>query len=421
MRTNSYRVWRSGERPAARLAGPHRPRFCRGAGADIGHVRRIWYFVRIFNQIDLRSQRLNDSPRRNAVTPSARAAALRSTAIHGFGDRPGAGRRACRHWRPTPGPSQRFHCRSRGRSRATSVPKTKPSPPPRPRPTREVAPNDRGQDDAPAARRHRARDAPACGLAAAAARKPRGAGGGGRDLVDLAGRHRRAGKRHRTRAQAQAGRCDPGRSGDIGSGRAESSRNGSSCAATTMARRSSAIAPSSRPIRAGRRRPSCAGALEAALWDDHRDDATVWSWFENESPLSAKGKFALARAHDRARRPRQCRAPGARRLAQRFDVGGHREHRARPVRRAADAGRPKGADGSAALRQRARGRAARRQAARRRRGRAGQGAHRGLPQGLQHQGAARGGAARTARRSPATSSARSSCCAAKRNSPRPPS
>jgi soluble lytic murein transglycosylase len=36
--------------------------------------------------------------------------------------------------------------------------------------------------------------------------------------------------------------------------------------------------------------------LEAALWDDHRDDATAWSWFENESPLSAKGKFSLARA-----------------------------------------------------------------------------------------------------------------------------
>ena len=30
---------------------------------------------------------------------------------------------------------------------------------------------------------------------------------------------------------------------------------------------------------------------EAALWDDHRDDATVWAWFENESPLSAKGRF----------------------------------------------------------------------------------------------------------------------------------
>ena len=36
--------------------------------------------------------------------------------------------------------------------------------------------------------------------------------------------------------------------------------------------------------------------LEAALWDDHREDATVWAWFENESPVSAKGKFSLARA-----------------------------------------------------------------------------------------------------------------------------
>jgi soluble lytic murein transglycosylase len=35
---------------------------------------------------------------------------------------------------------------------------------------------------------------------------------------------------------------------------------------------------------------------EAALWDDHRDEATVWAWFENESPVSAKGRFALARA-----------------------------------------------------------------------------------------------------------------------------
>ena len=36
--------------------------------------------------------------------------------------------------------------------------------------------------------------------------------------------------------------------------------------------------------------------LEAALWDDHRDDSVVWSWFENESPVSAKGRFSLARA-----------------------------------------------------------------------------------------------------------------------------
>ena len=35
---------------------------------------------------------------------------------------------------------------------------------------------------------------------------------------------------------------------------------------------------------------------EAAMWDDHRDDATAWALFENDSPLSAKGKFALAKA-----------------------------------------------------------------------------------------------------------------------------
>ena len=35
--------------------------------------------------------------------------------------------------------------------------------------------------------------------------------------------------------------------------------------------------------------------IEAALWDDRRDDATIWSWFEKQSPISAKGKFALAR------------------------------------------------------------------------------------------------------------------------------
>jgi soluble lytic murein transglycosylase len=36
--------------------------------------------------------------------------------------------------------------------------------------------------------------------------------------------------------------------------------------------------------------------LEAALWDDNRDDATVLAWFESEKPLSAKGKLTLARA-----------------------------------------------------------------------------------------------------------------------------
>jgi soluble lytic murein transglycosylase len=36
--------------------------------------------------------------------------------------------------------------------------------------------------------------------------------------------------------------------------------------------------------------------LEAALWDDRREDSVAWSWFENESPISAKGRFSLAKA-----------------------------------------------------------------------------------------------------------------------------
>lgn len=35
---------------------------------------------------------------------------------------------------------------------------------------------------------------------------------------------------------------------------------------------------------------------EAALWDDRRDDAAVLSWFQNETPLSTKGRLVLARA-----------------------------------------------------------------------------------------------------------------------------
>jgi peptidoglycan lytic transglycosylase len=36
--------------------------------------------------------------------------------------------------------------------------------------------------------------------------------------------------------------------------------------------------------------------LEAALWDDKREDAAVWAWFENQSPISAKGRLSLAKA-----------------------------------------------------------------------------------------------------------------------------
>ncbi|EAQ35857.1 lytic transglycosylase [Nitrobacter sp. Nb-311A] len=44
---------------------------------------------------------------------------------------------------------------------------------------------------------------------------------------------------------------------------------------------------------------------EAALWNDHRDSGAVLAWFENERPLSAKGRLVLASAllarGDRAR------------------------------------------------------------------------------------------------------------------------
>jgi len=35
--------------------------------------------------------------------------------------------------------------------------------------------------------------------------------------------------------------------------------------------------------------------IEASLWDDRRDDSAVWAWFQNESPISAKGRLALAK------------------------------------------------------------------------------------------------------------------------------
>ena len=50
---------------------------------------------------------------------------------------------------------------------------------------------------------------------------------------------------------------------------------------------------------------------EAALWDDRRDDNTVLSFFGADQPISAKGRFALARAllnrGDRARAERLVR------------------------------------------------------------------------------------------------------------------
>ena len=157
-------------------------------------------------------------------------------------------------------------------------------------------------------------------------RKPRGAGGGRRDVLDLAGRQGRAGKRHRARAQAQAGRCDAGAGRDIGSGRPQARRM-----ADPAQRRQRRLGRAlsrlhRRPIRAGRRRPSCAGASKPRCGTTIATTPRCWSWFENESPISAKGKFALARAMiargDRANAERLVRE------AWRNDrhVGRHREH-----------------------------------------------------------------------------------------------
>ena len=92
--------------------------------------------------------------------------------------------------------------------------------------------------------------------------------------------------------------------------------------------------------------------LEAAMWDDRRDDSVAWSWFENESPVSAKGRFALAKAMlargDRANAERLVRE------AWRSDpMSEDTENNALDQFGALlDAGRPEGADGHAALWQR---------------------------------------------------------------------
>ena len=107
---------------------------------------------------------------------------------------------------------------------------------PKPRPiARNVVPTTAAQNTAPrrhrrntaAGRDRRARRArlgsppPASPRLAAAAAQAVGAGRDRRDVVDLAGRYRGAGKRHRAGAQAQAGGCDAGASRDIRSGREE--------------------------------------------------------------------------------------------------------------------------------------------------------------------------------------------------------
>ena len=147
--------------------------------------------------------------------------------------------------------------------------------------------------------------------------------------------------------------------------------------------------------------------IEAALWDDRRDDATVWSWFENESPISAKGKFALAKVMiargDRANAERLVRE------AWRNDgMSEDTETAALDLFGALlTAGDHKARMDFAALRHRAGSRRhARRQAAGLRPCRAGQGADRGQQESLQHSGRCSMRCRASCTAIPATSSAR---------------
>jgi soluble lytic murein transglycosylase len=251
--------------------------------------RVFWYFVHIFNQIELGLERLNDSPRKKAVTPSSRAAALRSTALAtclalavGLSALP---------------------------ADAWAAPKKVPLPKPRPI-ARNVAPKTSAKNTAPAAKTTAKNTAPVASRTPAAAalapatrqhaalpppRKPppppaavaatsstsQADTEALENVIEFVRKHKPD-----DASQAEAIITDP-----VARKLAEwiilrSDDNGASVERYRAFIASNPSWPSQTFLR---RR------LEAALWDDHRDDATVWAWFENESPLSAKGKFALAR------------------------------------------------------------------------------------------------------------------------------
>ena len=169
-------------------------------------------------------------------------------------------------------------------------------------------------------------DAPACRLAAPA--QARGAGSGSRDVLDLAGRQGRAGKRHRAGAQAEARGRHPGAGRDIGSGRPQ---------ARGMAD------PAQRQQWRLRRALSRLhlGQSELAVADlpapAHRGRAVGRPPRRRHGLVVVRkriadfgqGQVRAGEGHDRARRSHQCRTAGARGLAQRWHVGRHRERGAR--------------------------------------------------------------------------------------------
>jgi soluble lytic murein transglycosylase len=246
------------------------------------------YFVHIFNQIELELERLNDSPSGKPVTSSSRAAALRSTALAtSLVLTVGMSAWAADAWAkqkvplPKPRPIARHVAPNTAATAAKNTafePKTA---------ARDTAAAPAAAVLTPATRQHAALPPPARkpstpAAVAATSSTSRADTDALENVIELVRKHQPA-----DATQAEAAISDP-----VAQKLAEwivlrSNDNG----ASVERYRAFIAANPSWPSQGFLRR-----RLEAALWDDHRDDATVWSWFENESPLSAKGKFALARA-----------------------------------------------------------------------------------------------------------------------------
>jgi soluble lytic murein transglycosylase len=224
---------------------------------------------------------LNDSPpQRKAVIPSARAAALRSTALAtSLALAVGLSALSVEAWAkpkvPLPKPRPIARSATPKQPGATNT-ATAPAPAAAPSATPSLAPATRQHAALPPPRKQ---VTPAA--VAATSSTPQSDKDALENVIELVRKHKAS-----DATQAQAVISDP-----VARKLAEwlilrSDDNG----ASVERYRAFVSANPSWPSQTYLRR-----RIEAALWDDHRDDATVWSWFENESPVSAKGRFALAR------------------------------------------------------------------------------------------------------------------------------
>ena len=253
---------------------------------------------------------MNDSPsreRRDPIRPRSRIA------IDGIGDEPGAGRGIVGLCGGSLRPSPRFRCRSRGRSRATSSP-TPPPGIPRPPPPRTPAAASRP----PRSRRARsgARDPPACGLAAAARKPVTPAAIAATSSTSQADTEALENVIELVRKHKPGGR-DPGAGRDIGSGRQEARgmdhpaqrrqrRVGRALSRLHLGQSELAVADLPAPAHRG-----------GAVGRPSRRRHGVGMVRKRIAALG-QGQVLAGARDDRARRPRQCRASGARGLAKRF-------------------------------------------------------------------------------------------------------